>query len=62
MEKKPARANWHSISEEKLFETLETGPEGLIQKEAEKKAQRVWIQRISREKEKNSLKNFSRPV
>jgi len=58
MEKKPARANWHSISEEKLFETLETGPEGLIQKEAEKRLKEYGYNELAEKKRKTALRIF----
>jgi magnesium-transporting ATPase (P-type) len=58
MEVKPARVDWHSISEKKLFEVLGTSPKGLSQKEVEERLKEYGYNELAGKKGKTALQIF----
>lgn len=55
MEKKPFKTDWHSLSEEKLFQTLETSPKGLSKKEAEERLRKYGYNELAEKRRRTAL-------
>jgi len=58
MEKKPARADWHAMSEEELLEMLGASQEGLSQNEAEKRLKEYGYNELAEKRRRTALQIF----
>ncbi len=55
LEKKSVKTDWHSLSEERLLQTLETGQKGLSKREAEERLRKYGYNELAEKKRRTAL-------